>query len=441
MATGDNVPGIGEPRTPTSADSFDSLVLALRNFDENTRINAVQNLGNLKESRAVPQLLGRFKNDKSPKVRYHAAEALYKLGSDEAWPAFASSLNKSIEDSDLVRAKAAEILGWVGDIQFTTELFSALSDSSQIVWEKAANALGVIKNPTEVDRLISCLNIALDERYSYAKRNATPFIAALVAMDSMVITQVLLSSNNCKHNIKRLSSSSTYEAESQHIFNANERKFLPRNSEEAFFEDRVEVLYRIGPPSIPIIKDVLGSQTRPQALFEIASLALSKIHDVDALSFLCDLAVKNQYDSVRWISTSGIISIFRTNMQLAFATLTSIINNEKKNEIREKAIEGVGVLGNPQAVSLLGKILLDDDDLYVRLAAAKALGEIHSPLALDALVSALGTDRNLKVQITSAVSLGEIYNRDAISFLDSTAKNDPSDDVRQAAKIALSKYQ
>ena len=443
MDSNDNIPGIGDSRNLKPKTDYDNLVMNLRNFDEETRILAVQGLGELNESRVITVLLGRFKNDKSPRVRLCAAEVLYKLGDSGSWPILASSLNSG-EENENVRAKIAELLGLIGEAQFTAELVKALGDKSKLVWEQAAISLGMIKEPSKIQELISHLNRRAGN--DVVAQDTSAYKMALVMMGQMVVKMVLLSSSDNDYrsteNVGLLFNRSTVtnkrKAENKITYG---REFKISNGEQPFFKDRVEILSQIGIPAIPIIKETVTSQKYSQALIEIATLALGKIQHVEALNLLCDFSLTSQFDSVRWLAINEIKGTYARNPEKTFVTLTKIVVNEKESVIRENAIEGLGRLGNPKAVPLLGTVLLDDADNILRGAAAKSLGALHSPDALNMLVSALGTDRDTYVQIESATSLGEINNREALPYLWATAQDDPNDQVRDAAKDALSKYE
>lgn len=106
----DQTPGVGSPRTSTSAGEFENLLRELRDFNDSVREKAAARLGEIGNKEAIQPLIGRLNNDKSPQVQWQAADALYKLGAPEVWPAIRDGLD--MDGDEKVIAKCAEILGF-----------------------------------------------------------------------------------------------------------------------------------------------------------------------------------------------------------------------------------------------------------------------------------------------------------------------------------------
>jgi HEAT repeat protein/beta-lactamase regulating signal transducer with metallopeptidase domain len=104
--------------------------------------------------------------------------------------------------------------------------------------------------------------------------------------------------------------------------------------------------------------------------------------------------------------------------------------------VRLAAIESLGQLQDPRAITALSRALKEDTDPRVREAAAHSLGEIDDSRAVPALLEALRAEKapNVKVQIVKA--LGEIDDPSAVQGIAAVVK-DPSIQVRRAAAWAL----
>ena len=104
--------------------------------------------------------------------------------------------------------------------------------------------------------------------------------------------------------------------------------------------------------------------------------------------------------------------------------------------VRLAAIESLGQLQDPRAITALSKALKEDTDARVRAAAAHSLGEIDDTRAVPALLDALRTEKapNVREQIVNA--LGEIDDPSAVQGIAAVVK-DPSVLVRRAAASAL----
>jgi HEAT repeat protein len=130
---------------------------------------------------------------------------------------------------------------------------------------------------------------------------------------------------------------------------------------------------------------------------------------------------------------------------------------------REKAVDYLGDIGDPEAVPALiealndpviswlaaeslGKIgdkravgplvaVLNSNEKWVRRNAATALGQIRDPAAFEALSSLL-TDKKHDVREAAVKALGQLGDERAIKLLSSLA-NDPDEKVRIAAAASV----
>jgi HEAT repeat protein len=102
--------------------------------------------------------------------------------------------------------------------------------------------------------------------------------------------------------------------------------------------------------------------------------------------------------------------------------------------IQWKAAEALGSMGDKSIEYL--KNALKNPDRDIRLGAVEALGQIREPSAVSLLINLLGTDRYTEIRWAVALALGEIGDPEAIPSLVRELR-DPDKYVRYGAAIAL----
>ncbi len=105
--------------------------------------------------------------------------------------------------------------------------------------------------------------------------------------------------------------------------------------------------------------------------------------------------------------------------------------------IRTRAICIIADLGGEQAIETISKALKEDVDELVRHEAAFSLGQLGFTSAIKPLSEAVAKDPSIFVRHEAAVALGVIGSEDARTPLLS-ALNDPSEEVKKSAIVALS---
>lgn len=118
--------------------SLDSLIKDLEVEDAEVREDAVDELAELKDKRAIVHLIKVLDSDTDPDIRESAAEALGDLGGPEA----IDSLIQALDDRDAdVRESAVDSLGQIGGDEVVRPLMDALKDVDEDVREAAASEL------------------------------------------------------------------------------------------------------------------------------------------------------------------------------------------------------------------------------------------------------------------------------------------------------------
>ena len=135
--------------------------------------------------------------------------------------------------------------------------------------------------------------------------------------------------------------------------------------------------------------------------------------------------------SLRGAIASALASI---GSRHALDTMLALACDPAEN-VRHKAINALGELGDAAAVGVLSE-RLSSDETGLRCLAAKALGAIGGHEAVDALVHHGMHDDEVGVRLASAASLGHLQAREALEVL-CGALRDPSRLVRVDAAVAL----
>lgn len=111
-------------------------------------------------------------------------------------------------------------------------------------------------------------------------------------------------------------------------------------------------------------------------------------------------------------------------------------------ELKKEIILALAMIGDAKAVPVLNKILLHDEDPFVRYDAAKALGRIKSADSVYSLITALKTDNNWMVRGGCADALGKTGDKSATNELKALLNIDAGNEAswaRNQAAWALAK--
>ena len=113
----------------------------------------------------------------------------------------------------------------------------------------------------------------------------------------------------------------------------------------------------------------------------------------------------------------------------------SLLNN-KDNVIRTRSVCILASIAGEKAVEPIVNVLKNDPDALVRHEAAFSLGQLGFTSAIASLVKSIEDDPSFFVRHEAAIALGVIGSEDARRGL-VAALSDPSEEVRESAKIAL----
>jgi HEAT repeat protein len=113
----------------------------------------------------------------------------------------------------------------------------------------------------------------------------------------------------------------------------------------------------------------------------------------------------------------------------------SLLDNQD-NVIRTRSVCILASIAGEKAIEPIVKVLKNDSDALVRHEAAFSLGQLGFTSAIAPLVKSIEEDPSFFVRHEAAIALGVIGSENARSGLVG-ALSDPSEEVRESAKIAL----
>lgn len=139
---------IGEPKC------IPAIVPLLKSSDDKVRVQTASALGRVPHPGCLKALIESL-NDPNPEVKKRCAMALGEIGDKRA----ASALSKLLKDPQTeLKITAAESLGRIGDEQAVPYLIEMCGDEDEAVILKALGALRKIKNPTSIEPLTKLLH-------------------------------------------------------------------------------------------------------------------------------------------------------------------------------------------------------------------------------------------------------------------------------------------
>ncbi|MBN1909081.1 MAG: HEAT repeat domain-containing protein [Pirellulales bacterium] len=394
---------------PRAAPAVPALTKALNDEDWCTRCNVAEALGEMgpKAATAIPALMKVLRSDEDSLVRARAAEALGNIGDARSVPALLAAIK---DEDSFVRAQVVEALGTLGDEKVVPSLITALEDENDYVVMCAISALESYghKAKTAVPALIR--TVKSDKRNgSFAARalgkidaegasvpalievlgSSDPTSRRLVADGLLLFGRKAAAAEKVLHDgLKdedtgaRIAAAGAYWAVSG---KAEEPVRVLRAAVAAPDDSNVlrwatEALAEIGPEAkaaVPELSAWLKSDDW-RAVTESAT-ALGKIGPgaASAVPALEDALKRADYDYTRVWIARALWCINRSEKSLP--VLEDVLKNTQDTFVLWEAIEAIGDRG-PEAKALIPLLrpLLEAGDSHVRKVAAKALKQIEA---------------------------------------------------------------
>ena len=477
----------------SDVDTLSPLVEFLNGDDADLRIQAALALGEQRDERAAPALLGALE-DADANVRYHAIEALGKLRASEAADALAAVAETGdfflafpaldaltrigdarvaprvvpLLDDELLREAAADVLGQLGDEETVAPL-AALLDAADAPASVVARALAALHDRYErqygegayiADLSRAAINPAgarnlLDALNDSSGEELRPLALVVGWLEGAAVERAL--TRLLGHADAR---GEVVEALVRHGSRVTDLLVEQLGSEDLEIRKAAVVaLGRIGDArAAPALVEVLDDD--PELVIPAAD-ALAKIGDPRAFEALLAL-VGDPHAGVRQSVVGALNSL---GSPLMPARVLPLLEDEDPN-VRESAVKIAGYFGYAECVEPLLERCHDEEERVrraavehlpflederatpalvralkretpkVRAAAAGAMALAEGPEVSASLVEALG-DEDSWVRYFAARSLGRLRVEEGASALAALARDDRAHHVRIAAVEAL----
>lgn len=362
------------------------LVALQKDSQSNVRAEAAEALGTLRFAPATPAFVTALQTDSDHDVRAQAATALGNSDATGLFDVLANAL--STQTNARVRKAVVTALGWNGDARVSPLLLPLLSPGSgepEDLRANAAEALGRIGNPSAAPVLMTLLK---DDLESSVRRAAAEALGYLGDAQAAAVLESAIQDRN-----------------------------------EEVRQQAVWALGHLGyTNAIPSLAKALHD--RDDSAQFAAACALGEIGHAAAVAALQEnLTATNERTrlatalALTFFNRADGLSEFRAHMR------------NKNDWERFTSLLGLMRLATPEAKTLLAKFRTDPNPALQRLAARASEGAGEAAL-LEALRE---KDRDIRHYAARALLF---FNTPASLRTVAAAANDPSSEVREAARLA-----
>ncbi len=414
-------------------NSFQILIDILEDKNEykSIRASAATALGTLLDERAAPALLAAL-DDEHIEVRARAVAALGSIREARAVDKLIELFDSPLEDTS-VKAACVAALGLIGGEKAETVLLNILETDTEKgnIFKNAITGLGNLKSTKAVPGLIAVLedqSLELDAR--------TAALAGLSARTKAAAALAKIKDQRAAEAFgRRLIDDSEYIIAIVDIYG----KKIPKHnwSWERFVTATkpFRLPMFIVPKMIARIEDPLEEWP----VKAHAANALAKTGDPEVMPRIKELLASptvqiRQYTALG--AGEGKLGQFKDDL------IKKMLGDGEANvDVRRWATQGLGDLGDPSVVPVLGQTLNNDANaIALRQDAATALGKIGNDAAVTVLTTKLdalqASQSDKKVRINILKALGEAKNQAAVPVL-KAALADSDGDIHFWAADAL----
>lgn len=396
---------------------------------ESVRYLAAEALGGIDDDRTVDPLVQALK-DENVAVRYSAAAALSKTADSKAVRALIEALN---DPNEFVRSSVAYALGHIANQPSLEALLDALSDQNEVVRFSVAKALGTIGGDQVMqglhDRLekaeghmrsaiIDALGHLKDERATDLLRKALRDTDSEVSFRASL---ALMNSDSLDALDELVEASRRLDRELMDWVSGDGQGILrsvPFPGSESDFPEKTPA-----PKPKPTV--VRSAQPFPEP---------EKRRDSKPPS-PSDSSTKAKEEEISTFKEIGGRDL--GHQEQALEKLHTALQHPSPN-VRGCAANALGDFTHPQARDLLLEALMDTHE-YVRATAVSSLSKIGDPSVQKSLLSLVGDDAE-EVRYALSKGLARFPSEAADLALGKLAENDPSRDVRRAARLSLESH-
>lgn len=385
------------------------LVDALKNEDINVRRGVSDVLLRIQYEIPVQQPLINALKDKDEEVRVNAAFALSHIKSEASAQALITALK---DKSEFVRYAAASSLGQIKSEKAVQPLIDALKDDSRFVRSEVVSALGDIKSEQAVQPLINLLkdeDVYEDANEDFDEDGDVRVSAAIALGDieSEAAVQPLI--NLLKDEKETVRWSAVVALGDIKSETAVQPLIDALNDEiENVRSEAVRALGNI--KSEAAVRQLLNSlKDENENVRGGIAAALGNIESELSISPLINL-LKDENEDVQW---SAAYALCNFKSKYATQLLINVMKDESEpKSVRERIAKMFMRLnsshefsvGQSETIVKLLSNVMKDEDKYVRLSVVEALGNIGSETAVQVLITALN-DEDEDVQKKTAETL------------------------------------
>jgi HEAT repeat protein len=412
--------------------ALDALLPVLTIPDPDVRKFIVDILGDIRDPRAVTELITRLVEDDDENIRVAAAEALGKIRDPRAVNALLGCLHRY--DQGWLDYAAAEALGEIGDGRALGPLLAALDRST--LREPILESLGKIGNANTIGPLIE----SLADPLRIVREVSVVAIAAVYRKSSESDQQKIIEtvrariSESAVNFLEEILISSSGELQKGSIAllgwagrEGSIRKLLSLLNEEEFQESVAQTLTHIDKDQAAFLLPYLSSDNA--LIRRTVAHVLGEVAYAESEEYLLPL-LRDENGHVR---STAAAALGRLKSRRAVAPLLDLLADEYEN-VQETAIQALSLIGDESMLDGLIKEF-SSRDAFLRRNIAQLLGKFTTEMAVDALAFAL-KDEEPDVRKAVVKALGNASGPKAFrSLLLATADDDP--EVRMLAAESL----
>ena len=415
--------------------ALENLLPVLTIRDPDVRKFIVDILGDIRDPRAVPDLISRLTEDDDENIRVAAAEALGKIRDRRAVDALLGCLNRY--DQGWLDHAAAEALGEIGDGRALGPLLAALDRSS--LREPVLESLGKIGDANTIEPLIA----SLADPLRIVREVSIGAIAAVYRKSGGMDRQRIIDAVRARMSesavtfLEEILGTSTGDLQKATIDllgwtgrESSIRKLLALVNEEDLQESVVQTLTHLDKDHAGFLLPYLSQDNA--LIRRTVAHVLGEVGFAEAEDAMLPL-LRDENGHVR---STAAASLGRLRSRKAVAPLLDLLADEYEN-VQETAIDALAAIGDDSMLDGLIKEF-SSRDAFVRRNIAQLLGKFTSEKAVDALAFAL-KDEEPDVRKAVVNALGNATGPKPLrSLLLATTDDDPEVRMRAAESLGAS---
>ncbi len=446
-------------------DRINQLIQDLYSDDEAARRFAVEDLGDIRDTRGIPPLV-KLLSDASAGIREPVVDALSLIGKVEGEAVVLAMLPALRSEDTPLRNAACEVLRNVGELS-VTHLGKLLSDDDKDVRKFAVDVLALIASPAAGDTLTKALddvniNVAAAAAEALGQIKCGAAVEALTSslqangwvrcsvarsLGQIGGTEALLALNNLVGDEDEMVAFTAVQAlgDAGDMASLQYLLYLLEHTNpmiaSASFGTVERILDRTDSsqwrelcgqvPLEPLMKLI----SHPNAdMRRSATKLLGKVGDDSVVPPLVAALVADENrddEELRELALQAIVSI-------APDDITPIANVLSEDTIsvegRCELVDVLGRVGRPEAFTAVAQ-LLDNPQVILRRVACRVIAGLDAGRACVLLCKSL-TDSDGHVRANAARSLGEVMAGEAVPSIVPLLE-DPCPEVREAAAWAI----